>query len=350
MAIAQMPPSRTELLSTPLPKVAAIPGQRRKAIGIILNLLHLRFILTLGAGITALSGTAFTALSALLAYKIARRSDCTVAEIHEPAQQRAAALSHHRPQPVSFHSNDGVRLSGSFYPGSRGEALILCHGFRACSLDLIGAAADFNARGYNVLLFDFRGHGQSEGKQSSIGYKERRDLCAAVEYLKGRPEVDPTRIGVMGISMGAATAILTAAECKDIKAVVADSSFAALTDVVHAAVRNMVKLGLPTPFVAGPLVMFSELFSGFKTTWVRPVDAISAIAPRPVLLIHSTGDALIHHTHCDRLYEAANAPKQRWVVDHAGHARTGEMYYDEYMTRVDDFFRQHLAAPVVNEV
>ncbi len=331
MAIAKIPSTKTELLSN----AVAMPARQGRAI--------IGTILAIGAAIVAFIGTIFTALSAVLAYKVVQKSSaCAVSDLHESAHKRMSELMSNPPEPVSFYSDDGVRLDGTFFPGTSGDAVVMCHGFRACSLDMAGAAAELNDKGHSVLLFDFRGHGKSEGKKSSIGYKERRDLTAAVKYLKGRDEVDPERIGVLGISMGAATAILTAAECKDIKAVVADSSFTTLRDVVYQGFKTTFKL--PAPVVAGPLLMFSEMFSGFRTSQVRPIDAVSAIAPRPIMFIHSRADDLINFSHCDRLFEAAAEPKQQWMVEEATHARAGVMYHDEYLARVNAFFEQHLAA------
>lgn len=345
MAIAHMPPARTQLLTSTQVEgeaVATLGAVHPKLITIILTALHLRLILTIGVALTAFTGTIFTALSALMAYKVVQKlPNCVVADLHEPAYQKLIELLPAPPEPISFETEDGLRLDGSFFPGSDGIGIVMCHGFRGCSLDLMGAAAELNAKGHSVLLFDFRGHGKSEGKRSSIGYKERRDVWAAVQYLKNRPEVDPQRIGALGISMGAATVILTAAECPDIKAVVADSSFATLRDVVYQGFKNIFKL--PGPMVAGPTLMFSEMFAGFKTRWVRPIDAVSAIAPRPIMLIHSRSDDLIAYEHCNRLYEAAAEPKQQWLVDGATHARAGVVYYDEYLARVNEFFTQNLA-------
>ncbi len=335
MAIAKMPPTRTKLISS----AVAVPAKQGRAI--------IGTILAVGAAITAFVGTIFTALSAVLAYKVVHKpSACTIFEMHEAAWKRMSELMTSPPESISFYAADGMRLDGTFFPGACGDAVVMCHGFRACSLDLVGAAAELNTKGHSVLLFDFRGHGKSGGKKSSIGYKERRDLCAAVQYLKNRPEVDPGRIGVLGISMGAATAILTAAECPDIKAVIADSSFATLRDVVYQGFKNTFKL--PAPVVAGPLLMFSEMFSGFRTSQVRPIDAVSAIAPRPIMFIHSRADDLINFSHCDRLFEAAAEPKQQWLVDGATHARAGVMYYDEYLERVNSFFMQNLAPAAVS--
>jgi fermentation-respiration switch protein FrsA (DUF1100 family) len=344
MAIAHMPPARTKLLAQDKMAALAMPAMGRQSpLTNILTALHLRMALAIGAAVTAFVGTLFTALSAAVAYKVVQKSaSCAVADLHESANKKLIELMPTPPEPVSFYSEDGLRIDGTFFAGTAGSALVLCHGFRACSLDLMGAAAELNHEGHSILVFDFRGHGKSGGKRSSIGYKECRDLRAAVQYLKNRPEVDPQRIGVLGISMGAATAILTAAECQDIKAIVADSSFATLHDVVYQGFKNMLKL--PGPLVAGPTLMFSEMFAGFKTNWVRPIDAVSAIAPRPILFIHSRSDDLIAYEHCNRLYEAAAEPKQQWLVDGAMHARAAVMYHDEYVARVSEFFKQNLAA------
>lgn len=332
MAIAKVSPARTEVIA----QAVAMPVKHGRRV--------ISTALTAGAAVIAFIGTVFTALSALMAYKVVKRGVCVVQDLHESARLKGIELAHSVVEEISFHSEDGLKLQGTFYAGKCGDAIIICHGFRGCSLDVQGAAAELNVRGHSVLTFDFRGHGRSDGKQSSIGYKERRDLCAAVQYLKARPEVDPQRIGVIGMSMGAATAILTAAECPDIKAVVADSSFATLREVVYQGFKTMFKL--PAPLVAAPMLMFSEMFAGFKTQWVRPIDAVAAIAPRPILFIHSRADDLIGWEQCDKLYAAATGPKQQWLVEQAGHARAGVMYYDEYCERVNRFFDEALAAAV----
>src|SRR6185436_11609234 len=113
-------------------------------------------------------------------------------------------------------------------PDSR-EAVIVVHGHggnRHSSL----AYASFLFPRYTVLMPDLRGHGESEGRHTSVGYFERLDLIAAAEYLH---DLGYEKIGVLGISMGAVTALLAAAECDLFSAVVADSPFAELRQAVQ---------------------------------------------------------------------------------------------------------------------
>jgi dipeptidyl aminopeptidase/acylaminoacyl peptidase len=91
--------------------------------------------------------------------------------------------------------------------------------------DFTELAVALSRRGCFVLLFDFRAHGESGGSRSSLGHHEQRDIAAALDFLKSRPEVDPKRIGIYGFSMGASTAILAAARTHAFSAIVVDSAF-----------------------------------------------------------------------------------------------------------------------------
>src|SRR5579864_1350427 len=128
---------------------------------------------------------------------------------------------------VTFPSiGDGLRISGWFFaaPETPAPTVILCHGIWTGRRECLPLALLFRAKGYNVLTFDFRAHGLSDGKFTSVGHHETNDVLGAVHYVKDRPEVDPRRIGVIGFSMGAAASIQAAARCEDIAALVADSA------------------------------------------------------------------------------------------------------------------------------
>src|SRR5215211_3403336 len=135
---------------------------------------------------------------------------------------------------VSFRSTDGVRLAAWFAPAPASRAaIIVLHGHggnRHTSL----VYASLLYPDFSLLLPDLRGHGESEGRHTSVGYLERLDLIGAARYLASRGF---ERIGVLGISMGGATAILAAAESPEIHAVVADSAFAALRHAVREGAR-----------------------------------------------------------------------------------------------------------------
>src|SRR3990167_11069470 len=127
---------------------------------------------------------------------------------------------------VSFRTEDNVLLHGWFIPAKKTPAktLILLHGYPADKGNILPVMAFLHAK-YNLLLFDFRYFGESEGWYSTAGKNEVLDLRAAIQYLgtKGIHEV-----GVWGFSLGGAVAIMTAPHSPEIKAIVAESSYARL--------------------------------------------------------------------------------------------------------------------------
>src|SRR6266581_1074824 len=103
---------------------------------------------------------------------------------------------------VSFPSaSDSLRISGWFFaadtPTEKAPVIVLCHGIWTGRRECLPLALRFRAAGYHVLTFDFRAHGRSDGRFITVGHHETDDVIGAVHYLKQRPEVDPTRIGVI---------------------------------------------------------------------------------------------------------------------------------------------------------
>lgn len=245
---------------------------------------------------------------------------------------------------IVFKTDDGLILHGWYlpHPQSR-DAIIIGHGFGMERHGLLDLARGLHARGHAILLFDFRAHGASEGFRSTIGYHEAGDIGAAVAFLAARPELAGRRIGVAGISMGAAAALLAAAREPQIAAVVADSSFATLHDIAAGGLRLLYRL---PAFPFAPLVVrFSELLTRARIGFNRPIDAVAAIAPRPLLLIHSAGDQLIPVADAQALYQAAGEPKELWIVPDLGHAAAFGYDPDAYIGRLDRFFACALTPP-----
>jgi dipeptidyl aminopeptidase/acylaminoacyl peptidase len=243
-------------------------------------------------------------------------------------------------EPVSFTSADGLRLTGWHIPSRNGATIILCHGLRCNRVDMLPQAALLAEHGYGSLLFDFRAHGESEGEMLTYGYGETDDVLAAIDYLLSRPEVDPQRIGILGGSLGAATAIRAAARSTHLKAVVAESAFTSLEDEIASSFKAF--SGLPA-FPFAPLtVTFAQWQTGLRISKVRPIHDISSIAPRPVFIIHGTDDDTIPAKQGLRLYEAAGEPKALWMVDGMGHESAVNLFPDEYEKRIIGFFDKAL--------
>ena len=241
---------------------------------------------------------------------------------------------------VAFPSMDkDLTLRGWFLPGNATyPAIIMVHGNGYNrddpTIGTLDIAAQLVESGYSVLMFDLRGYGESDGSTVGGGYLEKRDLEGAVAYVKSRGF---DRVGVIGFSLGAVTALLAAAEDQDINAVVSDSSFADLNDIMKPEFEKRTH-GAPLIFLRPILFMIKVLY-GVDFAAIRPVAVVSEISPRPILFIHGSLDATIPVSHASRLFEAAQNPQDElWIVPEAGHTQAYKMRPAEYMQKVTDFF------------
>jgi dipeptidyl aminopeptidase/acylaminoacyl peptidase len=244
-------------------------------------------------------------------------------------------------EPLWLSSHDGTRLAAWYIPrpGAR-SAVVLCHGYPMNREDLLDLVPPLHRAGFHVLAFDFRAMGESEGTICTFGREEPEDVLAAVRFLQERDEVDPGRIGVYGLSMGAASCLMAAARSDAIRAVVADSAFAHLEGMTHEYF-SAVPLLLRRPLAAAT-ESWAERLAGFRATDVAPAATVAQIAPRPVLLIHGECDALIPVAHAHRLDAAAGDPHELWIVRGAGHGRGHLLQPELYEQRITAFFRSHL--------
>lgn len=248
---------------------------------------------------------------------------------------------------MSFHprGDDSITLSGWFMPSATSKhAIIVVHGFgtggcRTCGFNghLGEFAAGLQQRGFNVLSFDLRGHGRSGNGLYTFGLREKRDVEGAVDWLIAQG-FKPGEIGVLGESMGGASSILAAAEEPAIGAVVTDSTFADLNQVLQVEFPK--RSGLPSFFVPGAYIV-GRITTGEDLSMARPVAHIGAIAPRPVLLIHGNADAFIPVQNVEQLAKA-NPSAEVWRVDGANHVESYQNNPQAYLDRVSAFFLKAL--------
>jgi len=244
---------------------------------------------------------------------------------------------------VSFSSRDGLTLSGWWLAaGDSSRVVVMIHGANGDRADvgikMLDIAREMVKAGYNVLMFDLRGHGQSEGKHISLGYYEQRDLLGAIDYVKQR---GMNKICVIGFSMGAATALMTVANCEQIDAIVADSSFAYLADIVEPQFSK--RSSLPKLFI--PVILFvAKRIHGIDLSMPKPVDAIRQFTKPPVLIIHGGKDNTVPVEHASILSRASPNPDTRlWIVPEAEHIGSYRARPKEYITQVLSFFDQALS-------
>ena len=244
---------------------------------------------------------------------------------------------------VSFSSRvDELTLYGWYLPAEDGdEVIIMVHGAEQHRADpgaeMLDIACGLVGHGYNVLMFDLRGHGESDGDRMSAGYYETRDLGGAVDYVVGLGFED---IGVLGFSMGAVTALMTAAECDDIDVIVSDSAYADLTEMIEPQFAQ--RTSFPAFFLR-PLLFMVKMMYGIDFTAIKPIEVVAEIAPRPILFIQGELDDTVPPEHASNLLAASNNPlNELWLLPDVGHVEAYINYPEEYMSRVTSFFDEAL--------
>ena len=240
---------------------------------------------------------------------------------------------------VTFPAADDVRLSGSFFPAPGAKAVVvLVHGFKNTQADMFAHAEFLHAAGYAVLTYDSRGCGASDGV-FGVGATEVRDVVGAVNYVHGRGF---TRIGVLGVSLGAGDALLAAARDPEIAAVVADSAWAD-EEVQVDRMRTLSVGPVRLPLIPYELPLVNTLVGG-RLEDARPRDEVVRIAPRPVLFIHSADDqnATTPLADARAMFASAGEPKDMWIAPRGGHAGAFGADPDEYVHRVTDFLARAL--------
>lgn len=246
---------------------------------------------------------------------------------------------------VSFQATDGIELVGWFVPGENGATILASHGSGGNGTTSYSFYAFLSDAGYNLMVYDHRAHGQSDGRATTIGPLEVRDLLGAVRYVRSRPDVDSERIGVIGCSMGSGVAIGAAAADPGIRGVVAEAVYADMAELWdrfgYVGVR-----GTPIHWSWGlPMRWATWLWTGERIAAFRPEDLIGDISPRPVLVIHGENDnAACTVSDARRLHAAAGEPKELWIVPQAGHCSAHALQPEEYERRVLAFFEEALAA------
>lgn len=243
---------------------------------------------------------------------------------------------------VTASTADGVALSGWYLPSTNGAAVVLRHGAGSTRTDVLAQAAVLGRGGYGVLMLDARGHGASGGRAMDLGWFGDEDVRAGVDLLVAQPEVDPDRIGVVGLSMGGEEAIGAAATDPRIRAVVAEGAEqrvaadkAWMADAYGLAGRVQ---GVLDRLTYGAV----DLLTGADPP-IALRDAVGRAAPRPVLLI--AGGAVADEQRAAQWIRAASPSTVTvWVVPSAGHVQGLAVEPEQWADRVLGFLDENLAA------
>ncbi|MCS7286229.1 MAG: alpha/beta fold hydrolase [Anaerolineae bacterium] len=240
---------------------------------------------------------------------------------------------------VVFTSQDGIALRGWLFPplNPDGPVVIYAHGSGKDLREGLPFVPLLREAGFGILLFSYRNHGFSHRflKGHTYGLKESEDLEAAVHFLKERGYKS---IAVIGYSLGAASAVMTAARSQDIKAVVAVAPFASVTDLWFSNSPPFI----PRPFLYITMWL-TEKRKGIKFSAISPVEAIRKITPRPILLIQGAKDSYISPEQTWKLFEAAGEGATLLLIEEADHKSVLLPGIVKYWRFVLNFLKKALA-------
>jgi dipeptidyl aminopeptidase/acylaminoacyl peptidase len=243
-------------------------------------------------------------------------------------------------QPVTFPSESGANVHGWWCPiQNGGGAVLLLPGIRANRLSMVDRARFLHRAGYSVLLIDFQATGETKSDHITFGWKESRDVLAAIHFVR---QIDPTdRVAIVGSSLGGVAALLATPPLK-VDALVLEEVY----PTIEIATRNRMEnyLGgvgrILTPILLNQL----QWQLGIAASQLRPLDHIANVEC-PVLIISGEKDRNTRPSDTRMLVERARSPKQVWFVPNAGHVDLHRAAREEYETRVLAFLAQMSKTP-----
>jgi uncharacterized protein len=236
---------------------------------------------------------------------------------------------------VKFTTSDGLELEGWYVPSRNGAAVIAFPGRKGPQEE----ARVLARHGYGVLLFDRRGEGASDGDPNGYGWGGAEDIKAAVAFLERRPDVDPGRIGGLGLSVGGELMLEAAADTGALKAVVSEGAGARM----YSEELGKELSGLDRALLVAPTAIKNASLAVFSNQAPPPhlQDLVGKIAPRPLMLIaapNSPNGEELNRRH----FEAAREPKALWEIPESRHMGGLDARPQEYEQRVVSFFDEAL--------
>lgn len=250
---------------------------------------------------------------------------------------------------ISFPARNGQTLRGWLVPSDQPTdlAIVTLHGAGGNRQSYFDQLPMLHGLGADVLMFDARENGLSDGAGRGIGLavREAEDALAAVEEMRRRGH---KTVIAYGCSLGGSAAIIAAARDSSIDGIIVEASLSSFEDfVADKANRRLGKLGLTANWATSiwgrAVVVMSRWRMGLDD-YVRPEDVIDMIAPRPILLIHGGQDPWVVEAHADRLGERSHPATDYWLIEEADHCHGYNVREAEYRARMSTFIEALKAA------
>jgi alpha-beta hydrolase superfamily lysophospholipase len=242
-------------------------------------------------------------------------------------------------EPLRCRTADGLRLAGWLIEPDRPRGTIaLFHGLRTNRGQTLDRAAFLAEAGYRCVAFDHRAHGESEGRRTSFGFFEQRDVLAVLNLLGQRWPGQPR--AALGLSMGAAAVCYAGFQAQGFDAIILESLYHDLASAFHSRIGN----GFPgwlRRFVPG-VVWMTERRLGLRLPHLAPVEHIPGLGPVPVLLLTGSADPHAPPADAERLHARCQGERELFIVPEAAHRDVLEVGGEAYRRRVLEFLQSRL--------
>lgn len=217
--------------------------------------------------------------------------------------------------------------------------IIAAHGYTMGATSMADCAKQFVHFGYNVLMPNLRGHGGTDGKYITMGWLDRLDMLKWIDYLI--KEYGDIKIVLYGISMGAATVMMTSGEKlpDNVKCVIEDCGYTSVWDEFGVELNYLFHLPkFPTLYYANLLIKIRAGYSLKKASCIKQIQK----SVTPTLFIHGDQDNFVPFYMLDKLYDNANCPKEKLVIKGAGHAESKDIEPERYWKTVIKFIKNYI--------
>jgi len=245
-------------------------------------------------------------------------------------------------EPVEFKSRDGIALRGWWIPAeSSTRSIIFLHGYHGSKAPDLQYASFFHDQRFNMILFDFRGHGSSDGQMTSLGALERLDALAAVDLAARKGS---THIGLLGFSMGGRAAVLAGAESAQVDAIVCDCGPARISTSIEL---DLMRRGVPQFLARGTaaFILFgASLRCRVNLFAYEPIRKAEELCGKPAFFMQGSNDPHIRVNETLEMVRRAGENASLWLVEDASHRDISDIHPQEYRSRLVEFFESALPA------